>query len=235
MSNITTPTLDNEAIQAKITESANKGALKAIEEYFTGYNSPFVAAFTEELKNTKMNRSFSVPDIVSVVNKAISDEIDKLTAVAISKTFIPQLNNVLVREEKQIKFSDILKKFIYIYSADERHEFSLDIEKHREYDWLTVKIASSSNQYKFILHTDWKSQQQGLVRYTILSLPNDSYSSKMVKINVGQASVEIPFTTNILNDQFYSYIARLILSESIIDLDCQEFEDDMFESNCQCH
>jgi hypothetical protein len=232
---LTTPTLDNQALQAKITEMANKGAMKAIEEYYTGYDSPFLKAFKEEVKEKSISISFDIPDIVSSINKAISDEVDKLTAIAISKTFIPQLNHVLHREEKEIKLSDILRKFVSIYSADEQHEFSFLMIRHYEYEWYTVEIASSKEKYKFTLHKDWKSKGESIQKYKLISLPNDSYQSKMMKINVGEANIEIPFTYNILNDQFYSYIARLILSDSVIELDCDDFEDEMFESGCHCH
>lgn len=232
---LNTPVLDNDLLQAKITEMANKGAMKAIEEYYTGHSSPFVKEFTDKLKETKISFSFEIPDIVSSINKAIAAEIDKITATAIAKTFIPQLHSVLHLEEKNIKLSDILKKFVSIYSADERYEFSFLMVKHYEYEWYTVEIASSSEKYKFTLHKDWNSKGESTEKYKLLSLPNESYNSKLMKVNIGEASVEIPFSNNILNDQFYSYIARLIISESVIEIDCDDFEDDMFESECHCH
>ena len=49
-----TPVLDGEELSKKVNEFAMKGALKSIEEYYTGYNSPFMKAINEELSKMKI-------------------------------------------------------------------------------------------------------------------------------------------------------------------------------------
>ena len=44
-------------------------------------------------------------------------------------------------------------------------------------------------------------------------------------------TLELPFTKDILKDNFTSYIARLVMSGSLIIMDVEYFEDWMFPEN----
>jgi hypothetical protein len=64
------------------------------------------------------------------------------------------------------------------------------------------------------------------------------YSSitKKMKISLdGGATLELPFTPGILEDNFLSYIAKLIIANSRITFDVKDFNEDMFPENEECH
>ena len=48
-------------------------------------------------------------------------------------------------------------------------------------------------------------------------------------------TLELPFTKDILKDEFMSYIARLVMSGSLIILDVEDFDDWMFPEDDGCH
>lgn len=63
-----------------------------------------------------------------------------------------------------------------------------------------------------------------------------SSSNKKMNINVDGVSLELPFTPNILEDDFRSYIASLIIANTKISFNADGFDDDMFpiRDNCVC-
>lgn len=50
------PELDAERLNEAAKEAAMKGALECINEYYTGYKSPFKKAITEELEKQEGER-----------------------------------------------------------------------------------------------------------------------------------------------------------------------------------
>jgi hypothetical protein len=52
---------------------------------------------------------------------------------------------------------------------------------------------------------------------------------------VDDAKIELPFTRNVLQDNFVSYLASIVLCNSKITMDCDGFEDNMFPERCHCH
>jgi hypothetical protein len=52
-----------------------------------------------------------------------------------------------------------------------------------------------------------------------------------MKISLDGATLEMPFIQHILQDSFISYIAKLVMFKSIITIDCEDFDEEMFENN----
>ena len=49
------PVIDTEVLQEKVNQAAMKGALSTIEDFYTGYNSPFKKAIKEDLESKEIN------------------------------------------------------------------------------------------------------------------------------------------------------------------------------------
>ncbi len=219
--------LEMKDIQQKANEYAQKGAIECIKEYYTGYNSPFKKRIEEQLEKKGISWSLELPDIIATLNGTLSNEIDKIANEAIAKSFIPLVRRLLIREPSEIKFSDILNEFIK--SVDDKDldvcDYSCRIDKRPSpYNWIDCDLECNEFNYSFTLHQCLKEKS----KYQLLSLPRDE-SRNTMKISLdGGCTMELPFTKNILDNNFTSYMARLVLSESIITMDCEDFTDDMF-------
>jgi hypothetical protein len=226
------PVLDNEALQKKANEYAMKGATQAFEDFYCGYNSPYKKAISADLENKDISYHFELPDIIARINDSLTQEIDKIANEALSKSFIPLVNRFLKRQEKNIKFSDILKEFVNSKYSPDRDEVSCDIREHAEHNWLDVLLTHKDEKYKFTLHL--VSKKGDPKKYKSLSLPYDKGDSgRMMKLKVENATLELPFTSDILKDNFMSFMANLILSDSEITIDEEDFDDESFD-HCHC-
>lgn len=232
------PTIDPEVLQEKVNQAAMKGALSTIEEFYSGYNSPFKKAIKEDLESKEIRHTFELPDIIATINDSLTTEIDRIANIAISKSFVPLVKRFLTRTDDEIKFSDILKQFIESFPNSDRDYFDVSIKRHEKYSWLSITVSSEDKRYDLTLHTDYKSEKDGNVKYIFLGLPyNDNSRNQTMKLTVGDnVTLELPFTKDILKDEFMSYIARLVMSGSLITMDVEDFEDWMFpEDGCSCN
>ncbi|HNK91295.1 MAG TPA: hypothetical protein PKN63_12125 [Chitinophagales bacterium] len=232
------PVLYGEELSKKVKEFAMEGALKSIKEYYTGYNSPFMKSINEELSKMKIGTGIELPDIIALINDSLTKEIDIIANTAVSKSFIPLVQRFLTREEKEMKFSDILKSFIYELDIKEMDDCSVEIKEETKYDWLNITLYHNDDSYEICFHSDWESKKQGIKKYQILSLPYDSKNNykKTMKLNVGDnVSLELPFTEKVLQDKFISFVARLVIANTKITMDCSDFDEDMFpKEECHC-
>jgi hypothetical protein len=232
------PELDLKVLEEKAKEYAMKGAIEEIKEYYTGYSSPFRKKIKEDLDKNAVSIHLELPDILALINDALTTEIDRIANTSIGETFLPLATNALTRISGDVKFSDLLSEFVNCCYSDfkdgYRPEVSIGESTH---GWLDVKLSftdfrDKENVYKLTLHKGFKDQGEG--KYCILSLPHSEtpYNyTKTMKLSNGESTLEIPFTRDSLKDEFTSYIARILISKSLIVMDCNDFQDDMFSDD----
>ena len=110
------PVLDNNFIQEKANEYALKGAVECIKNYYTGYDSPYKKAIETVLsKNSNLDGSLSLPNIVALINESLSKEVDAIVNTAISKTYVEKISKFFTKVDKEIKLSNILEEFVKAY------------------------------------------------------------------------------------------------------------------------
>ena len=234
------PQLNLDILQQKANEFAMQGAIKTLEEYYSGYNSPFRKAISNELDGREISTgSIALPDIIALINQRLSHEIDIIANNAVSKSFAPMVSKFLTRIEKHITFSQILKEFIRCNEIEDPYDASVEITKDSQYSWLNIRLQSSDREYKMAFHVAWDAAtRKDTDKYHILSLPyGDSRHKQTMKLSISDATLELPFTPSVLEDSFLSYIARIIICRSEITMDCQDFDEDWFvdEDSCHCH
>lgn len=233
------PAIDLEILQKKANEYAMKGAEESIKEFYTGWNSPYRKALDEELKKQEIGTGLQLPDIIALINNTLSKAVDEIANTAIAKTFLPQVQRFLTRVDPEIKFSDILKEFIEEDEHDiDRDSCECSITKDAKYGWLDIEISDSKRSYKFVLHEDYEAKKEGITKYKALRLPSEFYSERYgekMTLSVDGVKLELPFTRDVLKDGFVTHMARLVLCDSAITMDCDGFEDDMFPERCHCH
>lgn len=230
MNNLVIPSIDSEIIQERASEFAMKGVIESIKEFYTGYNSPFKKAIEEELKKKSIPSNFlALPDIMALINQELVREIDAIANQAVAKSFIPLVSEFLSGVEKEVNFSNILKKLIKQLELDNPYECSVQISK-KDYGDLDVRVEWKEESYRLTLYQDRYSTKEGFIKYKFLNLPW-SYETqrKTMKLQIGEATLEMPFTTSVLENPFLSYIARLIIAGSLITMDCEDFDEEWFQ------
>lgn len=238
------PVIDTEILQQKANEYAMKGAEEALKEFYSGYNSPYRKAIEENLKNKGVDTSFDLPDIVAVINDRLTQEIDLIANTALSKSFIPLVKRFLTREDEDVKFSKILKEFIEVSDFDineiDIDDYTTEKELSSTESFFHYKISNGKIGYN--LHF-YKNNDKTTIIYLPRRLNENgkyygSYESKEVmKISLdGGATLEVPFTKGILEDSFVSFIGRLVLGNTNIIFDVNDFYEDLFpKDECHCN
>jgi hypothetical protein len=234
---LTAPKIDFEKLAEAAEKAAMTGALKEIEEYYTGWNSPYREAIKEELKKKGFNGHIQLPEVTSLINKAMSNEVDRIVNTAVAKTYVPQLSKMLVGVEKEVDFSEMLKEFIEATDQEDMDECECNVSKS-PHGWLNVTIKGKEHEYELTLHEHYQSKKENLERYCLLGLPNkyreESTRPKTMTIHTENARIEIPFTQNILSDDFMKFCAGMLIADSVITMDTRDFDQDMFPEQCHC-
>ena len=225
---IKVPELDQEKLQQAANEFAMKGALETIKNYYTAWDSPYKKGIEESLKNKSMNIFFDLPDVLSVINEQLTKEIDQIANTAVLNTYIPMVKEFLVRVEGEIKFSDLLKEFVCLTDNRPEHAYSIDISES-EYKWLDVTLKCLDKKYALTFHT----AQDG--KYEILNLPfnykNSARLTEYMEINSNNVNVKLPFTREVLSDRFVSFVARMIIAKTSIEMDVDDFPEEIFSED----
>lgn len=234
---LTPPVLDIEVLQQKSQEAAMKAALNVIDEYYNSYSSPYKKQLNEYFENKGASFSFEIPDIIAAINKNLSLEVDVIANTAISKTFIPLMKKFLTRAEPKMFLSDILKLFIE-KTRDNFDDYSMELNKNSSYDWYNLIVRCEDRSYEITLHETHNSKNEDVKKYSIFSLPssprNDKYSKEVMKMSLDGVSLELPFTKDIIQDEFMSFIAKLIIAKTEIIFDCDDFDENWFPHDCHC-
>jgi hypothetical protein len=229
-----TAKINEEQLQEAIDKAALKGAIEVINDYYSGYNSPYKKALREELENKKINTiGIKLPDIIGLINEKLSKEIEIIANNSVAQTFLPMLQDSIFRHEKEVNFSDILMKLIKEHDIErDGDDWEIELEEHKVHQWITVKI-SGEEDYNFTMY-EFKNKDSEESMYKILSLPRKD--AKFIKYtdHENKTSVDIPMLPAFLDDKFNTFIASLIISGSFIELDCEGFEDWMFGDSCSC-
>jgi len=230
------PVLDLAVLQEKANAFAMQGATESLKEFYLGWNGAYRKAIDEDLKNKGLAANLDLPDIVGILNETLSNTVDGIVSEAIAKSFIPQVKRFFTREEPEILFSDFLKQFIQYQSEKEPYNFECSVDRNVSYGWLNIKISCEDKQYELTLHEQWETRKKEGIekKYNALSLPYESKTKQNMVLSFDGAKLELPFTRDILKDDFLSYVARLIMCKSNITMDVTEFDDDMF-SRDECH
>lgn len=231
------PILDMSELETKTNEAAMKGALKCIEEYYSGYNSPFRKSIDEILHKQSFMHPIYLPDVIAMINDSLSKEIDTIANEAVAKTFIPLVRQILSREKSEITFSEFLKEFTELFDIKNEDDCRLDMTRNRQYNWYDIQISANTEQnektYRLTLHEDYDSRNKpdNEKRFTILSIPQDTDKhgvNKTMKLSLDGATLEMPFTSDILKDPFMSYCARLVMCKTKFRVDVDYFPESIF-------
>ena len=240
MSDQILPVIDSKILQEKANEFGMNGAISVLKDFYEGYSSPYKKAIEEGMKNKAVTNGIEIPDILGILNDSISKEVDEIANTAVSKTFIPYLKTFLTRAPAEVKLSEILEKFIEHSDSKDPNDFSMELKKKESpYNWLELELQFEDEEIKLTLHEDYKSKNEEIKKYSLLSLPyslgRNDYKRTMTLTVEGGVKLEMPFTTDVLKNEFLSYVAGLVIAKSSITIDVEDFQDQMFYNDDRCH
>jgi hypothetical protein len=219
------------------TQKAKEGALDAIKNFYTGYNSPYKKAIEQSLEVPEIATQIDVPDVVALINEKLSAEFDEIANAAVAHTYLPLLKKVLVKSEPIVKFSKILQDFIdvAVYDDADIDEYNVDFCFDSDGSFCTVEITNNTRTYHIRLFDSnfWNKEKKGTA-YTLCGLPEKagdslSFDSPTMKLGNEEGIVlTLPFRRDVLRDPFIALSATYMVCKSTIVLDTQTFDEDMF-------
>lgn len=232
------PVLDTEKLKQKAQESAMKGAMQEVQDFYESYSSPFRKKIKEQLEGMEVkSHQIQLPEIIGLINDSLSKEIDLIANQAVAKSFVPLVKKFLTKAPSEMKFSEFLKEIIDTTHNDDYENYECECEKNTTHGWYDVTIRYKGSEYKFTFHEDYNTKKTNPGKYYhILSLPYnyDSKSNRNMVLNYEGATLEIPFTHAVLQDDIVSLSARCIMADTKFEFDTLEFEEDMFPERCHC-
>lgn len=220
--------IDFDLIQQKVNEAATQGIIKAVNEYFTGYNSPFQENVKAQLNKVYSKKNLKIPDVLALLNEKLEKEAMVLANTAFPTTYMKQIKELIIGYiPPKVTTRDIFVEFIGSKTSPEVNEFSGYIYKNDEYSWYNAELKYENEVYNFTLHKNHNSNSN---TYKILSLTNERYNSKLANITVESSDLKVnfPITLATLDDDFRLYLAKLYLSGTEIEITDTEFDSDMF-------
>lgn len=222
------PVLDMEEIQAKANEFALKGAIECIKSYYTGYDSPFKKEIENYLKNMSPSFSFTMPEIMGVINESLSSQIDIIANEAVAKSYVPLVRQFLTCTKEVVNVSEIVDKFKEVHEFDD-DSIEAYLSKDERFGWHNLILECGKEKYNITLHEDSKDEK-GQEYFSMLSLPyecKDGRYNHTMKIQISEgATMEVPFTCGILHNRFLTYIANLVMFKTKIVIDKAVFDDE---------
>lgn len=75
---ITAPVLDKSIIQKAAQEAATKAALREIEDYYCGFDSPYRKQLREYLQENAPSTRLELPEFSEMLSKSLSAEIENI-------------------------------------------------------------------------------------------------------------------------------------------------------------
>lgn len=242
------PVLDMEKLNQVAQDAAMQWALREIEDFYNGYNSPYRKKLKEYLEKQKIHWAFSLPKIMAVINDSLSAEITNIANRAIAQSFVPMVNEFFTGVEKEMNFSDFLKKWIDCVEVEpwEWYLCNLQVERDSKWGWVRIELSYKDKQYSFSFHEKdeydrvKKESQDFVQKYQLLWLPYISASRHQeMKLEVEQknwvdvqkSKLTMPFTPDVLQDKFIMFMAQCIMANTLFVLDTKEFDDDWFEED----
>lgn len=228
--------LDEQKLQEMAQQYAMQGAEKAIKDFYTGYDSPFMNAIQRELKEKmETNLFFELSQMTAAINKAMNDKVSEMANTVVANTFLPMLNRMFSQEKKTVvttqdlyeHFGDALKEELYDEFDPELMElevkespgsFSKHLHLHFIYD------GDTKFELSLMDNCDPDKDENGNTLYMITALPGCSqyradYSprERQMRIRLKEgATLEMPFTPDVLRDEFMRYVAGLLLCNTLV-------------------
>lgn len=234
------PSISNEEIQQAVNESARQGMLKQIEEFFTGYNSPFREKVKEYLSGQiPGNFSLDIAGCMALINEGLQAQVQEIAHKAIAQSYVPMVQQLLTKRFDQVTFSDIVNAFVNEYDTCNEGLCHAELVVNSCYRTEQLKLwreddGSDDDGISYIITfnpiktTDGEKNN----RYEILTMPMPDQSwQKWPTVKCcfehegTKCTMHLPLGNGVLRDSFFRFIANIVVFNVPVFKDRYHFDD----------
>lgn len=231
---ITAPVLDKDIIQKAAQEAATKAALREIEDYYCGFDSPYRKQLREYLQKNAPCARLELPNFSELLSKSLSAEIENIVNKKCVESFAQEIRRAFshLKEESDgtILLTTLAEDMMtYIDFADSFYNNSFELEvrdgscSYLKDVYVTINEDDEEKKYKFTLMSNGSDGT-----YRVLSMPytsndNDLYTAnKKITLKTEKCTVSFPMFSGVSNDHTLLVLARCIMFDAHIRID-QDF------------
>ncbi len=228
---ITAPVLDKSIIQKAAQEAATRAALREIEDYYCGFDSPYRKQLREYLQKNAPSTRLELPEFSEMLSKSLSAEIENIVNKKCVESFAQEIRRAFshLKEESDgtILLSTLAEDMMSHIDFDDSYydnSFELEVRDNSSNYLKDVYVAISEDdeekKYKFTL-----MQNGSDGTYRILSMPytsndNDLYTAdKKITLKTEKCTVSFPMFSGVSNDHTLLALARCIMFDAHIRID----------------
>lgn len=130
---ITAPVLDKSIIQKAAQEAATRAALREIEDYYCGFDSPYRKQLREYLEKNAPSTRLELPEFSELLSKSLSAEIENIVNKKCVESFAKEIRRAFshLKEESDgtILLSTLAEDMMtYIDFDDPEYDNSFELE-----------------------------------------------------------------------------------------------------------
>lgn len=231
---ITAPVLDKDIIQKAAQEAATKAALREIEDYYCGFDSPYRKQLREYLQKNAPSTRLELPEFSELLSKSLSAEIENIVNKKCVESFAQEIRKAFshLKEESDgtILLTTLAEDMMtYIDFDDSLYNNSFELEvrdgssSYLKDVYVTINEDDVEKKYKFTLISNGSDGT-----YRVLSMPytyddNDLYTAnKKITLKTEKCTVSFPMFSGVSNDHTLLVLARCIMFDAHIRID-QDF------------
>lgn len=229
---ITAPVLDKNIIQMAAQEAATRAALREIEDYYCGFDSPYRKQLREYLQKNAPSTRLELPEFSEMLSKSLSAEIENIVNKKCVESFAQEIRRAFshLKEESDgtILLSTLAEDMMYDIDFDDsdyNNSFELEVRNGSFSDWKEVCVTISKDDvekvYKFSLSSNGRDGT-----YSILSMPHkyddDHYSYDKMTLKSEKCTISFPMFSGVSNDYILLVLARCVMFDAHIRID-QDF------------
>jgi hypothetical protein len=233
------PKISVKEVQEAANRAAMEGIKSALENFYTGYNSPFKKAIQESLEKEVPSFSFDLTGVMALLNESLVTIIDEVTNQAVAKSYIPLVRDLLTKTKDEIKVSEIVEKFISAYSDYgeewDGDDFRAELKKD-DLGWYNLHLEAIEEEVEFtiVIHKDFNRKNPD--KYQIINIPIEKgYGNSFGNIKYSftlddgkTVKMEMPYGYGILKNDFIRFIANLVTFNTSIVIDTDNFDDILY-------
>lgn len=225
---ITAPVLDKDIIQKAAQEAATRAALREIEDYYCGFDSPYRKQLREYLHKNAPSTRLELPEFSELLSKSLSAEIENIVNKKCVESFAQEIRRAFshLKEESDgtILLTTLVEDMMSSIDDPEHDSFKLEV-RDGSYSYLkdvyvTINEDDVEKKYKFTLMSNGSDGT-----YSVLSMPytyddNDLYTAnKKITLETEKCTVSFPMFSGVSNDHTLLVLARCIMFDAHIRID----------------
>lgn len=225
---ITAPVLDKDIIQKAAQEAATRAALREIEDYYCGFDSPYRKQLREYLHKNAPSTRLELPEFSELLSKSLSAEIENIVNKKCVESFAQEIRKAFshLKEESDgtILLTTLAEDMMsHIDFADSLYNNSFELEvrdgscSYLKDVYVTINEDDEEKKYKFTLMSNGSDGT-----YRILSMPytsndNDLYTAnKKITLKTEKCTISFPMFSGVSNDHTLLVLARCIMFDAHI-------------------